>query len=86
MRTEERNFLHEYWYEYFDNLRKKESHSMVSKVLDRHDSVITRYLRAHLVDWLMHVCEVLPKEDFTLPFIAVNMSDRFFMNTQAQMA
>ena len=56
---------------------------MVKKVLDRHETVITRYLRAHMVDWLMHVCEVTVKEDFTLPFIAMNMCDRFFMTTQA---
>ena len=85
VRTEERNFLQEYWYEYFDNLRKKESHSMVMKVLDKHDQEITRYLRAHLADWLTHVCEVLSKEDFTLPFIAMNMCDRFLMSTQAKL-
>jgi hypothetical protein len=81
LRTEELKYIHEYWQEYFENLRKTESHSMVKKVLDRHQPVITRYLRAHLIDWLTHVCDVLPKEDFTLPFIATNMTDRFFMLT-----
>jgi hypothetical protein len=35
---------------------------MVSGVLENHPQ-ITKFLRAHLVDWLMHVCQVLPKED-----------------------
>lgn len=26
----------------------------------------------------MHVCEVLPKEDHTLPFVAINMMDRYY--------
>ena len=82
MRTEEVKYIHEYWYEYFENLRKTESHSMVKKVLDRHQPIVTRHLRAHLIDWITHVCDVLPKEDFTLPFIAANMTDRFFMLTQ----
>ena len=81
MRTEETKYIHEYWYEYFLNLRKTESHSMVKKVLDRHQPSVTRHLRAHLIDWITHVCDVLPKEDFTLPFIAANMTDRFFMLT-----
>jgi hypothetical protein len=81
MRTEEVKYIHEYWYEYFENLRKTESHSMVKNVLSRHQASVTRFLRGHLIDWLTHVCDVLPKEDFTLPFIAANMTDRFFMLT-----
>ncbi len=81
MRTEEIKYIHEYWYEYFENLRKTESHSMVKKVLERHSPGLTKHLRAHLIDWITHVCDVLPKEDFTLPFIAANMTDRFFMLT-----
>ena len=29
----------------------------------------------------MHVCHVLPKEDQTLPFVAINMMDRYFRHT-----
>jgi hypothetical protein len=54
---------------------------MLSGVLDNHPQ-ITKYLRAHLVDWLMHVCHVLPKEDQTLPFVAISMMDRYFRNTR----
>jgi hypothetical protein len=53
---------------------------MISGVLDNHPQ-ISKFLRAHLVDWLMHVCHVLPKEDQTLPFVAVNMLDRYFSKT-----
>ena len=77
LRTDEKNFLQDYWKQYFDNLRRNETRSMVTGVLDKHPS-ITRFLRAHLVDWLFHVCHVLPKDDYTLPFITIKMLDRFF--------
>ena len=80
LRTEEKNFLQTYWLQYFENLRKNESRSMIKGVLDNHPGV-SKFLRAHLVDWLMHVCKVLPKEDQTLPFVASSLMDRFFALT-----
>ncbi|TNV81199.1 hypothetical protein FGO68_gene5972 [Halteria grandinella] len=77
LRTEDKNFLSVYCFDYFLNLRKQEPHSMHDGILDAHPS-ITRFLRAHLIDWLTHACEVLPKEDCTLPFIATGMMDRFY--------
>ena len=53
---------------------------MVSGVLENHPQ-LTKFLRAHLVDWLMHVCNVLPKDDQTLPFVAINIMDRYFRHT-----
>lgn len=65
LRTEEKNFLSVYWLDYFRHLRKTEPASMMDKILENHPA-ISRFLRAHLIDWLVHVCEVLPKEDTTL--------------------
>ena len=81
LRTEDKNFLSVYWLDYFANLRKIETHSMLDGILDSHPN-ITRFLRAHLIDWLTHACEVLPKEDCTLPFVAVSMMDRFYKATK----
>lgn len=69
--------MQQYWRQYFDNLRRNEQRSMLPEILKNHPQ-ISRYLRAHLIDWLYHVCQVLPKEDQTLPFIAVNIMDRYF--------
>lgn len=77
LRTDERNFLSYYWLDYFLNLRKIETHSMHEGILDGHPG-ISRFLRAHLIDWLVHACEVLPKEDVTLPFVACSIMDRFY--------
>jgi hypothetical protein len=81
LRTEDKNFLSVYCFDYFFNLRKLESHSMQDGILDAHPN-ITRFLRAHLIDWLTHACEVLPKDDCTLPFIATSMMDRFYKATK----
>jgi hypothetical protein len=53
---------------------------MASNVLDNHPK-ISKGLRANFVDWLVHVCKVLNKDDETLPFVAVNMMDRYFSKT-----
>ena len=59
---------------------------MLDGILDCHPH-ITKFLRAHLIDWLIQVCEVLPKEDSTLPFVAINIMDRFYkLNRQSQPA
>lgn len=81
LRTEDKNFLSIYWLDYFFNLRKIETHSMHDGILDAHPN-ITRFLRAHLIDWLTHACEVLPKDDFTLPFVATSIMDRFYKATK----
>jgi TorA maturation chaperone TorD len=50
-------------------------------ILNSHPAV-SHFLRAHLINWLVNVCEVLKKEDATLPFVAVNMMDRFYKLTK----
>ena len=77
LRTEEKNFLSSYWLDYFHHLRKSEPRSMLSGILDKHPQC-SKYLRAHLIDWLMHVCDVLTKDDLTVPFVAVSLMDRYF--------
>lgn len=67
-----------YWLDYFTHLRRTETASMLDGILDCHPQV-SKFLRAHLIDWLVHVTEVLPnKEDATLPFVAINIMDRFY--------
>jgi transcription termination factor NusB len=62
VRSEERRYLSNYWKQHFDELRKNETRSMLTGVLENH-SDISRFLRAHLVDWLFHVCNALKKDD-----------------------
>lgn len=81
LRTEEKNYLSAYCFDYFHNMRRQERASMLEGILDGHPE-ISKFLRAHLVNWLMHVCEVLSKEDTTLPFVAVSMMDRFYKLTK----
>ena len=45
---------------------------MLDGILDNHPD-ISKFLRAHLINWLVHVCEVLTKDDATLPFVAISM-------------
>jgi len=40
----------------------------------------SKYLRAHFVDWIFHVNQCLDKKDTTLPYLALNLMDRFFMH------
>lgn len=53
---------------------------MLSDILKAHPA-ITSFLRAHLIDWLLHAIEVLDKQDATLPFVAVSIMDRFYKLT-----
>jgi hypothetical protein len=59
---------------------------MCNGILKNHPE-ISKFLRAHLINWIFHVSEVLAKEDKTLPFITINMLDRFLRRqTTAQPA
>ncbi len=80
MRTEEKNYLQAYWLDYFHNMRKAEQKSMLTGILDRHP-LCSKYLRAHLIDWLLHVCDVLTKDDQTVAYVAVSLMDRYFKET-----
>ena len=80
LRTEEKNYLMIYWLDYFQHLRKSEQHSMLEGILDKHPN-ISKFLRAHLIEWLANACNQLDKEDNTLLFTAVNIMDRFYKHT-----
>lgn len=62
-------------------MRKHEMEGLHKDILDKHKD-INKFLRAHLIDWLMHVCEVLQKEDNTLPFISVSIMDRYYARVE----
>jgi hypothetical protein len=51
-KTDEK-FLQVYWKDIFLNLRANEGKAMVVNILANHPN-ISRYLRAHLIDWLFH--------------------------------
>ena len=50
---------------------------MLDGILDNHPD-ISKFLRAHLINWLVHGCEVMTKDDATLPFVAISMMDRYY--------
>ncbi|CDW86962.1 n-terminal domain containing protein [Stylonychia lemnae] len=77
IRTEEKNYLNEYWFDYFNDLRQQEIRSMVEDPLKNHPEN-TKYLRAHFVNWIFHVNQCLDKKDTTLPYLALNLMDRFY--------
>ena len=49
---------------------------MIENCLDNHPS-ISKFLRAHMINWIFHVCKVLKKEDKSLPFCCINLMDRY---------
>lgn len=52
---------------------------MCDESLNNHPDT-SRYLRAHFVDWIFHVNQCLEKKDTTLPYLALNMMDRYYKN------
>jgi Cyclin, N-terminal domain len=82
LRTEDKKFLSDYWFDYFFNLRKLEQRSMLEGILDNHPS-INRFLRAHLINWMIEACNMIIKDDLTIPFAAISLMDRFYKCTKS---
>ena len=78
-RTEEKNYINYYWRDIFCNMRSEESRSMLHDILGAHPH-ITKFLRAHLIDWIFHVCKATQKEDENIPFASVRIMDKFYKN------
>lgn len=49
---------------------------MIEDILEKHPD-ISRYLRANIIDWIIHVLDTLKKEDHTVIFVTINMLDRY---------
>ena len=58
-------------------MRIREHESMCNDPLAHHPDT-TKYLRAHFVDWVFHVHKCLEKSDTTVPYLALNMMDRYY--------
>jgi hypothetical protein len=55
-----------YWGDYFTNLRMEEYRSTNEGILENHPEV-SKFLRAHFIDWVFHVWTCLNKEDENIP-------------------
>lgn len=77
LKTEEKNYLNCYWFDYFSDMRAREIISMCEDPLQNHPDT-TKYLRAHFIDWLFHALKCLEKQDTTIPYMALNMMDRYY--------
>ena len=66
----------QYGFENFYHMRKIEHESMIEDILEKHPD-ISRYLRANIIDWIIHVLDTLKKEDHTVIFVTINMLDRY---------
>ena len=50
---------------------------MCENPLENHPDT-SKYLRAHFIDWLFHALKCLDKSDTTIPYMALNMMDRYY--------